>query len=58
MPADENSMGIDAARRNTKSLPLTRDERARLEEFIDNIHYSARFVACLLIALTALQASY
>ncbi|KAI9680074.1 MAG: Cyclin-dependent kinases regulatory subunit (Cell division control protein cks1) [Caeruleum heppii] len=34
---------IDPARRNRKPRLLTEMERDRLEEFIDSIHYSARY---------------
>ena len=37
------SMNIDISRRNKTPRPLSDDERARLEEFIDSIHYSARY---------------
>lgn len=37
-------MGIDLSRRNLAPRPLTDVERGRLEEFIDTIHYSARYV--------------
>jgi len=37
------NMDIDMARRNKKARPLTEAERAKLEEFIENIHYSARY---------------
>ncbi|KAM7224386.1 Cyclin-dependent kinase, regulatory subunit [Rhypophila decipiens] len=36
-------MGIDTSRRNPRPRPLTDDERARLDEFIDSIHYSSRY---------------
>lgn len=49
--ATHNKMGIDASRRNAEPQPLTDNERARLEKFIDEIHYSARFVACLILVL-------
>jgi len=39
-----NFMDIDVTRRNKKPRPISEAERAKLEEFIDNIHYSARFV--------------
>ena len=39
------SMDIDATRRNKKPRPLSDSERMKLEEFIDAIHYSARYVA-------------
>lgn len=42
--ANTGEMGIDAARRNVKPRPLTDKERAVLDEFIESIHYSARFV--------------
>ncbi|KAH8204951.1 hypothetical protein TruAng_000834 [Truncatella angustata] len=38
-----NSMNIDMSRRNKSPRPLSDNERARLEEFIDSIHYSARY---------------
>jgi hypothetical protein len=34
---------IDVSRRNTKPRQLQENERARLDEFIDSIGYSARF---------------
>lgn len=37
-------MDIDIKRRNKVPRPLTDDERARLDEFIDAIHYSTRYV--------------
>lgn len=36
-------MDIDASRRNKSPRPLSDSERARLEEYIDSIHYSARY---------------
>ncbi|GLA60140.1 cyclin-dependent kinases regulatory subunit (Cell division control protein cks1) [Aspergillus tubingensis] len=38
-------MDIDLSRRNKKPRPLLESERERLEEFIDSIHYSARYAA-------------
>lgn len=35
-------MDIDMSRRNTVPRPLSDDERAILDEYIDSIHYSAR----------------
>jgi cyclin-dependent kinase regulatory subunit CKS1 len=40
----QEQMGIDTSRRNRIPRPLTDDERARLDEFIDSIHYSTRSV--------------
>ncbi|KAH7027434.1 oxidoreductin [Microdochium trichocladiopsis] len=37
------SFNIDMSRRNKEPRPLKDSERARLEEFIDSIHYSARY---------------
>ncbi|KAI5864806.1 cell cycle regulatory protein [Durotheca rogersii] len=37
------AMNIDVSRRNKAPRPLSDDERARLEEYIDSIHYSARY---------------
>ncbi len=37
-------MDIDVSRRNKAPRPLSENERARLEEFIESIHYSARYV--------------
>ncbi|PVH83414.1 cell cycle regulatory protein [Cadophora sp. DSE1049] len=34
---------MDYNRRNKNPRPLTESEKARLEEFIDSIHYSARY---------------
>jgi len=45
MPAGQSlaeQMGIDISRRNPQPRPLTEEERARLDEFIDSIHYSTR----------------
>lgn len=36
-------MNIDVTRRNKVPRPLSDEERARLEEYIDLIHYSARY---------------
>lgn len=36
-------MDIDMSRRNKRPRPLSDDERSRLEEYIDSIHYSARY---------------
>ena len=33
---------IDVSRRNKKPRPLREEERQKLEEFIESIHYSAR----------------
>ena len=38
-------MGIDTSRRNPSPRPLSDNERARLEEYIDSIHYSTRYAA-------------
>jgi cyclin-dependent kinase regulatory subunit CKS1 len=35
-------MDIDTSRRNKVPRPLTDSERARLDEFVDGIHYSTR----------------
>jgi cyclin-dependent kinase regulatory subunit CKS1 len=35
-------MDIDTSRRNRAPRSLTDSERARLDEFIDGIHYSTR----------------
>jgi cyclin-dependent kinase regulatory subunit CKS1 len=37
-------MDIDFTRRNKRARPLTESEKEKLDEFIDSIHYSARFV--------------
>ncbi|KAL2757047.1 hypothetical protein ACRALDRAFT_2026978 [Sodiomyces alcalophilus JCM 7366] len=37
------NMNIDMSRRNPSPRPLSDDERAILDEFIDSIHYSARY---------------
>jgi len=42
--ASTQEMGIDPSRRNIKPRPLSDSERAKLEEFLDSVHYSARFV--------------
>jgi len=34
---------IDMSRRNTAPRPLSDKEKVKLEEFIDLIHYSARY---------------
>ncbi len=36
-------MDIDMSRRNKEARPLTSAERSRLEEYIESIHYSARY---------------
>ncbi|KAL4981801.1 regulatory subunit of cyclin-dependent kinase [Aspergillus falconensis] len=36
-------MEIDPSRRNKKPRPLLESERERLDEFVDSIHYSARY---------------
>ena len=41
--ASPEQMGIDSTRRNRIPRSLTDDERARLDEFIDSIHYSTRW---------------
>ncbi|KAK1767090.1 cyclin-dependent kinase regulatory subunit [Phialemonium atrogriseum] len=41
--ANHNQMGIDTSRRNLVPRPLSDSERAKLDEFIDSIHYSARY---------------
>ncbi|KAK0667708.1 putative cyclin-dependent kinases regulatory subunit [Cercophora samala] len=38
-----DEMGIDTSRRNPSPRPLSDSERARLEEFIEAIHYSTRY---------------
>lgn len=38
-----HTMDIDMSRRNKRPRPLSDDERSRLEEFIDSIHYSSRY---------------
>ena len=37
-------MDIDPTRRNKKPRLLLESERERLDEFIDSIHYSARYI--------------
>ncbi|PFH61864.1 hypothetical protein XA68_15992 [Ophiocordyceps unilateralis] len=37
------AMDIDCSRRNKSPRPLSDAERTRLDEFIDSIHYSARY---------------
>ncbi|KAL9084045.1 MAG: hypothetical protein Q9165_008246 [Trypethelium subeluteriae] len=36
-------MDVDMTRRNKKPRPLSETERERLDEFVDAIHYSARY---------------
>lgn len=43
MPKTDSNYGIDMSRRNKAPRPLTDAERARLEEFVESIHYSARY---------------
>jgi hypothetical protein len=38
------NMDIDMTRRNAAPRSLSDDERAMVEEYIDSIHYSARYV--------------
>ncbi|TQN74241.1 Cyclin-dependent kinases regulatory subunit, partial [Colletotrichum shisoi] len=40
-------MDIDMSRRNKVPRPLSESERTRLDEFIESIHYSARYVCPL-----------
>lgn len=42
-PDSARMTDIDVTRRNKKPRPLLESERAKLEEFIDAIHYSARY---------------
>ena len=37
-------MDIDFTRRNKKPRPLSEAEKGKLDEFVDAIHYSARYV--------------
>jgi len=37
-------MDIDHTRRNKKPRMLTDNERDKLDEFVDSIHYSSRYV--------------
>lgn len=39
-----SNLDIDFTRRNKKARPLTDPERERLEEFVESIHYSSRYV--------------
>lgn len=48
------STDIDPARRNKKPRMLQDGERARLEEYIDSIGYSARFADCFFSVVTVL----
>lgn len=43
MSSPSYDMGIDTSRRNAKPRSLTDNERARLEEFLEAIHYSSRY---------------
>jgi hypothetical protein len=36
-------MDIDITRRNKRPRPLSEEEQAKLKEFVDAIHYSARY---------------
>ena len=38
------SMDIDFTRRNKKPRPLSEGEKEKLDEFVDAIHYSGRYV--------------
>ena len=40
-------MDVDHTRRNKKPRPLTEAEKGRLDEFVDAIHYSARYCISL-----------
>jgi cyclin-dependent kinase regulatory subunit CKS1 len=44
-------MDIDFTRRNKKPRPLSEHEKEKLDEFVDAIHYSARCVDPLRVAL-------
>lgn len=43
-----SNLDIDYTRRNKKARLLTDAERDKLDEFIDSIHYSSRYVSTLL----------
>ncbi len=43
-------LNVDMTRRNQEPRPLKDSERARLEEFIEMIHYSARYAHQLTLA--------
>ena len=42
--AEMRKLGIDPSRRNARAIPLSDSERKLLEPYLDNIHYSQRFV--------------
>lgn len=46
-------MDIDFTRRNKKPRPLTEHEKDKLEEFIEAIHYSARYARLTRISCCA-----
>ena len=39
------NMDIDVSRRNKRPRQLSDDERDKLDEFVDSIHYSSRYVS-------------
>lgn len=39
------ALDIDFTRRNKKPRPLSELEKEKLDEFVDAIHYSARYVS-------------
>ena len=40
-------MDVDVTRRNKKPRPLSEAEKERMDEFVDSIHYSARYAIFL-----------
>ena len=53
-----NNIDIDFTRRNKKPRPLSELEREKLDEFVDAIHYSARYVAYYIRFFSTVDADY
>jgi hypothetical protein len=45
---------VDYSRRNKVPRPISENEKAKLEEFIDSIHYSARSVMLNLFGVSVI----
>jgi hypothetical protein len=52
------TVDIDYTRRNKKPRMLTDNERAKLDEFVDAIHYSSRYVDQLPLQLDTQKADF
>jgi hypothetical protein len=50
----ETMADVDYSRRNKVPRPISENEKAKLEEFIDSIHYSARSVMLNLFGVSVI----